>query len=77
MRGNVVQEGDMHKSVYDINNNGKVDTAENAEQLGGQLPAYYATATAIAESKKLLDPITGKKYILGVENGLLYFDETI
>lgn len=39
--------GDMHKSVYDINDNGKVDTAENAEKLGGQLPAYYATATAL------------------------------
>lgn len=34
--------GDMAKSVYDTNNNGKVDIAEDAEKLGGQLPSYYA-----------------------------------
>ena len=28
----------MHKSVYDINNNGKVDTAENAELIRIRLP---------------------------------------
>lgn len=31
-------KGDMFKSTYDINNNGIVD---NAERLGGQLPAFY------------------------------------
>lgn len=36
--------GDMLKSVYDTNNSGVVD---NAEKLGGQLPAYYATATSL------------------------------
>jgi hypothetical protein len=34
-------DGDMKKSVYDTNNNGTVD---NAEKLGGNLPAYFATA---------------------------------
>lgn len=33
--------GDMMKSVYDTDNNGKIDVTENAEKLGGQLPAYY------------------------------------
>lgn len=40
--------GDMLKSVYDTNNNGKVDhadTAANALKLGGQSPSYYAKAT--------------------------------
>ena len=34
--------GDMQKSVYDTDNNGKVDNADNAEKLGGQSPDYYA-----------------------------------
>lgn len=34
--------GDMMKSVYDTDNDGIVD---NAEKLGGQLPAYYLSAT--------------------------------
>ena len=35
--------GDMLKAFYDTTNTGnKVDTALNAERLGGQLPSYYA-----------------------------------
>lgn len=34
--------GDMLKSVYDTNNNNKVDVAENAEKLGGTAAADYA-----------------------------------
>ena len=34
----------MYKSVYDKNNNGKVDIAENAEKLGGKLPNEYMKA---------------------------------
>lgn len=34
--------GDMQKSEYDTDNNGKVDNADNAEKLGGQSPDYYA-----------------------------------
>jgi hypothetical protein len=33
--------GDMLKSVYDTNNNNKVDIAENAEKLGGALASEY------------------------------------
>lgn len=45
--------GDMSKSVYDTNQNGKVDVAENSEKLGNQLPTYYAKAVDIPD-------ITGK-----------------
>lgn len=37
--------GDMLKSQYDTNNDGKVDNAENADKLGGQSADYYAKAT--------------------------------
>ena len=39
--------GDMLKSVYDIDNNGKVDNADNADKLGGQPSSYYAKASDI------------------------------
>ena len=32
---------DMERSVYDTNNNGKVDIAENAEKLNGQSHSFY------------------------------------
>lgn len=34
--------GDMMKAAYDTNNDGKVDSADNADKLGGQSPEYYA-----------------------------------
>lgn len=34
--------GDMLKSKYDVDNNGKVDKADDADKLGGQSPSYYA-----------------------------------
>lgn len=34
--------GDMLKSVYDKNNDGKIDLAENAEKLGGKAPSEFA-----------------------------------
>jgi len=34
--------GDMLKSIYDTNNDGKVDTAENAEKLGDILASGYS-----------------------------------
>lgn len=46
--------GDMLKSVYDTNNNGKIDVAENAEKLGGTPAADYAT-------KKYVDDADAKK----------------
>ena len=36
--------GDMLKSVYDTDDDGKVDAAEDADKLGGQLPEYYQEA---------------------------------
>lgn len=41
--------GDMLQSVYDPDGNGKVNTAENAEKLGGQLPDYYAPASSLGD----------------------------
>ncbi len=40
--------GDMTKETYDTNNNGVVD---DAEKLGGQLPAYYATSAGLNAHK--------------------------
>ena len=40
------EDGLMLKNVYDTNENGIVDNAEN---LGGKEPSYYATATAISD----------------------------
>ena len=37
--------GDMLKSVYDTNNNGKVDSSENSDSLGGTAAANYALQT--------------------------------
>jgi hypothetical protein len=34
-------KGDMFKSVYDSNNNGVVDVAENAQQLNSQTASFY------------------------------------
>ena len=42
-----VNSGDMLKSVYDTDNNGKIDKADkadDADKLGGQSPSYYAKA---------------------------------
>lgn len=39
--------GDMLKSIYDTNNNGRADTADNALQLGGVAAASYATNASV------------------------------
>lgn len=39
--------GDMLKSTYDTNDNGRVDTADNALQLGGVPAASYATTASV------------------------------
>ena len=41
--------GDMLKSVYDIDSNGKVDNADNADKLNGQSADYYAKATDVKD----------------------------
>jgi hypothetical protein len=47
--------GDMLKSIYDTNNSGKVDVAENAELLGGETPAYYATTDGMNSALSEID----------------------
>ena len=42
--------GDMMKAMYDKDGDGKVDTANDAEKLGGQLPSHYATADHIHDN---------------------------
>ena len=47
--------GDMLKSVYDTNNNGQVDkadNADNADKLGGELPSAYVKQTEIKDVAK-------------------------
>lgn len=44
--------GDMLKSVYDTNNNGKVD---DADKLGGQAPSYYAKAEDVSKKANTSD----------------------
>ena len=39
--------GDMSKATYDSNDDGKVDTARNAEQLGGNNASDYALKTYV------------------------------
>lgn len=53
--------GDMLKATYDANGDGKVDTAANAEKLGGQLPSYYASVDAVATAKQeAIDTVLGE-----------------
>lgn len=42
-----VVTGDMLKSVYDTNNNGRPDVADNALQLGGIAASSYATIASV------------------------------
>lgn len=42
--------GDMLKSVYDTDNNGKVDKADDADKLGGHSPDYYATTSQVGQA---------------------------
>lgn len=52
--GDVGSGGDMVKSVYDTNNNGKVDNADNSDKLGGQLPEYYAKAEDVLTEEDMV-----------------------
>lgn len=42
--------GDMMKALYDKDGDGKVDTANDAEKLGGKLPSAYAEAIHIHDN---------------------------
>ena len=55
--------GDMLKAFYDTTNTGnKVDTALNAERLGGQLPSYYAKASDIPEESVFIATVGTTTY---------------
>lgn len=44
--------GDMMKSAYDTDDNGKVDNADNADKLGGELPSAYVKQNEITNVAK-------------------------
>ena len=68
--GQDVGIGDMEKSIYDIDGDGKVDVANNSEKLGGQLPSYYTSKTyADGELNKKLN-----SSMKGSNNGLAELD---
>ena len=55
--------GDMLKAFYDTTNTGdKVDTALNAEKLGGELPSYYAKASDVPEDKVFIATVGTTTY---------------
>ena len=41
--------GDMSKSTYDADNDGKVDNANNADKLGGHSPDYYVSKEELSD----------------------------
>lgn len=53
--------GDMMKSAYDTDSNGKVDNADNADKFGGQAPEYYATAEEVGKKANDADLATVAK----------------
>jgi len=63
--------GDMLKSVYDTNDNGRVDTADNALLLGGNNSAYFtgytdsAIAALVASSPSALNTLNELATALG------------
>jgi hypothetical protein len=52
--------GDMTKSVYDINANGIVD---NSERLGGELPSFYANTTDITGLQTQINDKSDTTYV--------------
>ena len=57
--------GDMLKSTYDTDNDGVVD---NAEKLGGQLPAYYAKSSDIPTVPTKTSELTNDSGFLSSES---------
>ncbi len=74
-------KGDMLKSVYDANNNGKVD---DSDRLAGQLPAYYlnrANHTGLQPQSSITNLLTDlglkeDKANKGIPNGYCELDAT-
>lgn len=59
-------EGDMKKAVYDANSNGIVDSAEDAQKLGGQLPAHYENVLTAIKVNGAAQAITDKAVDIAV-----------
>lgn len=67
--------GDMYKSLYDTNNNGKVDIAENAEKLEGKtLAEIYAD---IPEGTTVVDSTINGNIVVNGEEIQVYDDTEI
>lgn len=67
--------GDMYKAIYDTNNNGKVDIAENAEKLEGKtLAEIYAD---IPEGIMITDSETNGNIVVNNEEIQVYDDSEI
>lgn len=61
--------GDMTKAVYDTGDNGKVDTADNSDALGGTAAASYATDAEVAAA---YFPLSGGATLTGVNPSITY-----
>lgn len=61
--------GDMLKATYDTNNNGKVDTAENAEKLGGTLANQFVQTN---DSRLISTDITSRISYNSAEDTISY-----
>lgn len=58
--------GDMYKSVYDTDNDGKVDSAEDSDSLGGVAASSYALKTGLFKIVPLevsIESISAHSYI--------------
>lgn len=58
MTGTLDLSGFMTKSTYDTDDDGIVDLAENAQNLGGNPPSYYAPASDIPSIDSALDALS-------------------
>lgn len=70
--GTMRSGGDMFKSTYDTDSDGKVDSANDSDKLGGQLPSYYAKA----EHSHTTDDIDDFEYNITGYNILLTLKQT-
>ncbi|CAK7084103.1 hypothetical protein [Tissierella sp.] len=68
--GQDVGSGDMEKEIYDTNNNGKVDMAEDSEKLGGHEPSYYASKTELNNMEQKSKDYADQQITLVTETGI-------
>ena len=73
--------GDMMKAMYDMDDNGKVDKADDADKFGGQLPSYYAKAKNVSDLTLDIEQINSDLNLkvnnsaVGQANGVATLDE--